>query len=42
MMVDVEFLRHVRSEQKFNSVDELRAQMQNDIAYARTYFSGKY
>ncbi|MGN0141106.1 MAG: bifunctional riboflavin kinase/FAD synthetase [Roseburia sp.] len=36
--VTVEFLSRVRSEKKFESIDELKKQMQNDIAYARAYF----
>lgn len=36
--VTVEFLSRVRSEKKFESLDELKKQMQNDIAYARAYF----
>ncbi len=36
--VTVEFLSRVRGERKFPSVDALREQLQNDIAYARAWF----
>lgn len=36
--VKVEFLKRVRAEHKFASVDELKMQMQEDIAYARAFF----
>lgn len=35
----VEFLSRVRAEQKFGSVEELKNQMQKDIAYGRTVFA---
>ncbi len=34
----VEFIERVRDERKFGSIEELREQMQGDIAYARAYF----
>lgn len=37
--VKVEFLKHVRKEQKFASVEELKYQMSEDIALARYYFA---
>lgn len=37
-VVTVEFLSYVREERKFASVEELKEQMQNDIAYGRAYF----
>lgn len=37
-VVTVEFIDRVREERKFASIDELKAQMQNDIAFARVYF----
>ena len=37
-MVTVEFLGRVRSEQKFASIEALKEQMQNDVAYGRAYF----
>ena len=37
----VEFLHHVRGEQKFESVEALQAQMMNDIAFARTFLQKK-
>lgn len=36
--VKVEFLKRVRPEQKFASLEELTMQMQEDIAYARKFF----
>ena len=36
--VTVEFLSRVRGEYKFTSVEALKEQMQNDIAYRRAYF----
>jgi riboflavin kinase/FMN adenylyltransferase len=38
-MVTVEFVSRIRSEKKFASVEELRIQMQNDIAYAEKYYT---
>lgn len=38
-LVTVEFLSRVRAEQKFASIEELRNQMQSDIAYGRNYFA---
>ncbi len=38
-VVTVEFLSFIRGEQKFASIDALKEQMHNDIAYGRTYFS---
>jgi riboflavin kinase/FMN adenylyltransferase len=39
MQVEVTFLARIRDEVKFSSVEELRAQIQRDIAQARAYFS---
>jgi riboflavin kinase/FMN adenylyltransferase len=36
-VVTVEFLSHIREEHKFASVEELKQQMQNDIAFSRNY-----
>jgi riboflavin kinase / FMN adenylyltransferase len=36
--VEISFLSRVRDEMKFNSVDDLRAQIQRDISKARRYF----
>ena len=38
-VVTVEFISRVRAERKFTSIEELKNQMQNDIAYGRTFFS---
>lgn len=38
-LVTVEFISRVREERKFASINELKEQMQNDIAYGRAYFS---
>ena len=35
MLIAVSFLKFIRPEMKFNSIEELQKQMQNDIAYAR-------
>jgi riboflavin kinase/FMN adenylyltransferase len=37
-IVTIEFLHRVREEHRFINVEELKTQMQNDIAYARQYF----
>ncbi len=37
-LVTVEFLSRVREERKFSSVEELKSQMQNDIAFGRAFF----
>ena len=37
--VTVEFLTRVREERKFASIEALKEQMQNDIAFGRAYFS---
>ena len=37
-MVTVEFLSRVRSERKVASIEALKEQMQNDVAYGRAYF----
>lgn len=37
-LVTVEFLSRVRGERRFASIEELKEQMQNDIAYRRAYF----
>lgn len=39
--VKVEFLKFVRKEQKFDSVELLKQQMQRDIATAETFFQGE-
>lgn len=38
-VVTVEFLSRVREERKFASIDELKEQMQSDIAFGRAFFS---
>lgn len=38
-LVTVEFLTRVREERKFPSIEALKQQMQNDIAFGRTYFA---
>lgn len=38
-VVTVEFLSRVREERKFSSLDALKEQMQNDIAFGRAYFN---
>lgn len=38
-VVTVEFISRVREERKFTSIEELKGQMQNDIAFGRAYFS---
>lgn len=40
-IITVEFLQFVRSEMKFQSIDELKAQMNRDIMKAENYFSKK-
>lgn len=37
-LVTVEFISRVREERRFASVEELKEQMQNDIAFRRVYF----
>ena len=37
-VVTVEFLKKIRPEQKFDSIDKLKEQMQKDIAFTRDYF----
>lgn len=37
-LVTVEFISRVREEHRFASVEELKSQMQNDIAFGRAYF----
>lgn len=39
-LVTVEFISRVREEKRFASIEELKLQMQNDIAFGRAYFSG--
>lgn len=39
-MLSVEFHVKLRDEQKFNSLDQLQQQLQQDITDARTYFAG--
>ena len=36
--VTVEFLSRIRSEKKFASIEALKEQMQNDVAFGRNYF----
>lgn len=38
-VIDVEFHKKLREEKKFNSLDELKAQLQTDIADAKKYFT---
>ena len=38
-LVTVEFISRVREERRFESIDALKEQMQNDIAFGRVYFS---
>lgn len=38
-VVTVEFISRVRAERKFTSIEELKNQMQSDIAYGRAFFS---
>lgn len=38
-LVTVEFLSRVREERHFASIEDLKEQMQNDIAYRRAYFA---
>lgn len=40
-LVTVEFICRIREERKFASIEELKAQMQNDIAYGRAFFARK-
>ncbi len=37
--VQVSFLKHVRPEQKFDSLEALKVQMEKDIQYAKVYFN---
>lgn len=37
-LVTVEFISRIREERKFASIEELKEQMQNDIAFGRAYF----
>ena len=37
--VTVEFIKFIRGEQKFNSLDELTRQVQKDISEARKYIN---
>lgn len=39
-LVTVEFLVRVREERKFTSIEELKSQMQNDIAFGRAFLTG--
>ena len=36
--IDVELLRFTRPELKFNNIDDLKSQMEEDLAFGRTYF----
>lgn len=38
-VIDVVFQKHLRDEKKFNSLDELKAQLQIDIQQAKTFFA---
>ena len=38
--IKVEFLKRVRPELRFSSVEELKHQMQEDIAFAGRFFAG--
>ena len=38
-LVTVEFICRVREERRFSSIEALKAQMQNDIAFGRAFFS---
>lgn len=38
-LVTVEFIRRIREERKFASIEELKEQMQSDIAFGRAYFA---
>lgn len=38
MQVEVEFLHRIRAEEKFGSIEELKAQLQQDIKIAKIYF----
>lgn len=38
-VVRVEFLSRVREERRFESIDALKQQMLNDIAFGRNYFN---
>jgi riboflavin kinase/FMN adenylyltransferase len=37
--IEISFLEHLRPEQKFSSLDQLRAAIARDIAAAKTYFT---
>ena len=37
-VVTVEFLTRIREERKFSSIEALKEEMQNNIAYARAWF----
>ena len=37
-VVTVEFLRKIRPEQKFDSIEKLKEQMKKDVAFTRDYF----
>ena len=37
--INVEFLKKIRDEKKFNGLDELKEQIFKDIAFAKQYFS---
>jgi len=37
--INVEFMKKVRDEKKFNGLDELKEQIFKDISTAREYFS---
>ena len=39
--IRLDFCRHLRGEQKFHSLEELKAQIEQDIAVTREYFTGE-
>lgn len=39
--IRLDFCRHLRNEQKFGSLEELKAQIEQDIAVTREYFTGE-
>ena len=39
--IEVEFVRHLRGEQKFSGLDELKAAIALDAAAAREHFAGR-
>ena len=39
--IEIEFHHYLRPIEKFNSLDDLKAQLEKDKAYARKYFEQK-